>query len=516
MKLKRPQLVSQGSITRMLQGAEQAWQRKDFQQSFELLERACRLDPANPYALLQLGSAHGNRYDYAAAQNCFEKAVRVASRKAEVLALAGQVCRDFKNYEMAEHYLQRAVAQNDVTPEMFAKLAENCERRRRLPEAAELVDRALRLDGSCGLASLLRAKLDRQAGRLEEAESRLRQLLTKSEPAIRLQSWYELSGILDRQKRYDEAMAALLEAKAMVRSHAAAFAAQKQIVRAQIEELRTSFTAEKLQAWRDGGQALQPTRRVAVLCGHPRSGTTLLEQVLDSHPDIVSAEETEIFYDDAYLPLSRSFPEGTSSMAVLDNALAGTLQQSRENYFRFVESLFGNPVAGRLLIDKNPSLTPLIPIFIRIFPEVKLLVALRDPRDVCLSCFMQFFFPIGRTSSAYVSLEDTVEEYAELMGTWIALAPQLKNLSLEVRYEDMVNDLESVARRTLDFLGVPWDARVLGFDEHARQKVVRSPTYADVTQPVYKRAVGRWRNYQKYLEPHLDKLEPFVKAFGYE
>jgi hypothetical protein len=73
-----------------------------------------------------------------------------------------------------------------------------------------------------------------------------------------------------------------------------------------------------------------------------------------------------------------------------------------------------------------------------------------------------------------------------------------------------------VARRTLDFLGVPWDARVLGFDAHARQKVVRSPTYADVTKPVYKRAVGRWRNYQKYLEPHLEKLAPFVKAFGYE
>jgi len=80
----------------------------------------------------------------------------------------------------------------------------------------------------------------------------------------------------------------------------------------------------------------------------------------------------------------------------------------------------------------------------------------------------------------------------------------------------MVEDLESVARRTLDFLGVAWDERVLRFDEHARQKLVRSPTYADVTQPVYKRARGRWRNYRKYLEPHLEKLEPFVKAFGYE
>jgi hypothetical protein len=87
---------------------------------------------------------------------------------------------------------------------------------------------------------------------------------------------------------------------------------------------------------------------------------------------------------------------------------------------------------------------------------------------------------------------------------------------LQIRYEDMVEDLESVSRKTLDFLGVPWDVGVLKFDEHARHKQVRSPTYADVAKPVFKTAVGRWRNYQKHLEPFLEKLEPFVKAFGYE
>jgi hypothetical protein len=175
----------------------------------------------------------------------------------------------------------------------------------------------------------------------------------------------------------------------------------------------------------------------------------------------------------------------------------------------------GKPVGGRLLIDKNPILTFLIAPFIRIFPETKFLVALRDPRDVVLSCFMQSL-SLNQSAAAFLTLEGAVEDYAALMTMWTTLRPIIKNPWLEVRYEDMVADLESVARRTLDFLGVPWDVRVLGFDEHARQKVVRSPTYADVTQPVYKRAVGRWRNYQKYLEPHLAKLEPFVKAFGYE
>ena len=165
----------------------------------------------------------------------------------------------------------------------------------------------------------------------------------------------------------------------------------------------------------------------------------------------------------------------------------------------------------------------LIPAFIRVFPEIKLLVALRDPRDVCLSCFMQPFLTLNQTTSdynmntsGYVTIQGTVEEYTSLMDKWRTIAPLIKTPHLEVRYEDMVDDLESVARRTLDFLGVPWDARVLGFDEYARQKIVRSPTYIDVTKPVYKGAVGRWRHYQKYFEPCLKKLDPFVKAFGYE
>jgi hypothetical protein len=124
--------------------------------------------------------------------------------------------------------------------------------------------------------------------------------------------------------------------------------------------------------------------------------------------------------------------------------------------------------------------------------------------------------PLNLTSAGYLTIEGTFMEYASLMGVWQAMAPRMPNPHLEIRYEDLVEDLEGVARKVLTFLGIEWDERVLRFDEHARQKLVRSPTYADVTKPVFKGAVGRWRKYQKHLEPWLDKLEPFVKAYGYE
>jgi Tfp pilus assembly protein PilF len=517
MKLKRQSLVSQGSLSRMIQAAREAWDRKDFQQSIEILERASRLDPANAGILLDLGRIYGMRYDGAAAGRCFEQAVRIAPHKTETLITVGRLSISFNNFTMAENYLKRALEQKNVPAETFARLAELYERLHRIEDATKFVEHALHLDNSCALAWLTRAKLNRQTGRLEEAEQSLRPALLSSERDIRVRSYYELGAILDRQGRYDDAMSAFLEAKALLLPDTPPLLAQLQLIIGFLKEMQDNVSAEMLTRWADSGRELfQPPHRLAFLGGHARSGTTLLEQVLDSHPDIVSAEETAIFQDDAYARLRHDLPPETPMLPSLEAAKTDALRRSRENYFQTMESFLGGPIGDRMLIDKNPGKHFFAPALIRIFPEIKFLVALRDPRDVVLSCFMQPHLPLGTGTVDFLNLEATAVHYARTMGIWQTLKPLIKNPFLEIHYEDMVDDLESVARRTLDFLGVPWDARVLGFDEHARKKLVRSPTYADVTQKIYKRAQGRWQNYKKYLEPHLEKLEPFVKAFGYE
>ncbi len=513
--MKRSSLVSQGSLTRIFQAADEAWKRCDFQPAIEMMERASRLAPSNAIIWLDLGRMHGLRYDYAAAERCFEQALRVAPKKSEALVLASEHSRNFNNLSLAESYLKRALEQKNVSPTTIIKLAEIYERLRRSEDAASLVDRALHLDANCATALLLRARLDRQAGRLEAAEQLLRAFPVKVDPHLRASASYELGGVLDRQGRYDEAMTAFLEAKAFLQPMAARALAELNTLRSRIGHLTENATADMIKQWSNSASQLQPARRLALLGGHPRSGTTLLEQVLDSHPDIVSAEETEVFYNDAYGPLIRANPNEDAMYSALTTATTEALRQSRQNYFRAVDLSLGQPVGGRLLIDKNPSYTFFIQALIRIFPEIKFLIALRDPRDVVLSCFMQNV-PLNHASAAWLTLTGATKEYSDLMTVWQTMKARMVNPCLEVRYEDMVEDLESVARKTLDFLEVPWDASVLGFDEHARKKVVRSPTYADVAKPVYKRAVGRWHHYQKYLEPHLETLAPFARAFGYE
>jgi tetratricopeptide (TPR) repeat protein len=516
--MKRHSLITPGSLNRMLEAAKEASARRDFQQSIELLERASRLAPANVNILLNLGWHFGLRHQFADAENSLEKAVRVAPNKAEILSAAGRLAAEMGDLSMAERFFQRALEQKNVTADTVARLAELYERLLRAEDATRLAERALHLDNACPLARLTQARLHRQAGRLAEAEQVLRPALKAADPQWRIRSHYELGAIYDRQGRYDDAMSALHEAKALLRPYAPPTLAQtSELIFRSLEEMQANVSADLFQRWSDSAQEfLQPPRRLALLGGHARSGTTLLEQVLDSHPDIVSAEETTTFYDDAYTPLRENLPRGASMLARLDGAPTQTLRQARDRYFQTMSRCVARPLEQRLLIDKNPNLQPFILYFVRIFPEARLIVALRDPRDVVLSCFMQPLWPLNTGSVNYLSLEGAAAAYRRVMGIWQALKPLLKNPWLEARYEDMVENLEAVAHKTLDFLEVPWDARVLGFAEHARKKVVRLANYADVTQPVYKRARGRWRHYQKHLEPHLAALEPLVKAFGYE
>jgi tetratricopeptide (TPR) repeat protein len=515
--MKRQRLVPKGTLSRLFEQAAEAWRHQAYDKTIELLERASRLDPANASVLIDLGRAYGLRYQYEAAERCLEKGIRVAPQKAEALAEAGRRAQEFGHYDLAKAYFERAAKEKSASADVLVTLAELYERAHELDASTAMIAQALARQADHPSALLAQARLQRLAGELEVAERLTRVLLEKPacDPQTRIRAWYELGLILDRQGRFDEAMAAFLEAKALQRPAATQPATILQGVQARVTELRETISSSVLERWQESTASLGPPRRLAVLCGHPRSGTTLLEQVLDAHPDIVSAEETHILHDEAYLPLSRGFPETASVLQVLDAAAPSQLQRAREDYFRFNERFLRRPIEGRWLIDKNPALTVLIPAVIRIFPEAKFLFALRDPRDVCLSCFMQYL-RLNPVASAYLTLEGTVQQYASVMGLWLALLPRMKNQSLEVRYEDVVTDLEAVARSTLEFLGEAWDARVLRFYEHARSKPVRSPTYADVTRPVYGSAVGRWRNYRKHLGPYLEGLDTFVQKFGYK
>ena len=467
--------------------------------------------------LLNLARAYGKRYDFPAAERCIEKAVQISKDRAQTLGDAGQICLEFDNFDMAISCFQRACQKKGASIGTLMNLVDIYIRDQRLDEATELIARAAQMDRKDPRVLLEDAVLTRMRGNAPQGESILRELLAipAAGASVRIRAFYELAGIKDNEGQYDEAMTALLEAKALLRPHAGPHAAILQHMQSRAKEMERTITAAVLDRWNADADKLQPLRRIALLCGHPRSGTTLLEQVLDAHSDITSAEETKAMHDDAYLPVIRDFPEGTSVLQALDSVPPSVLRHARENYFRCIELFLRRQIGNRLLVDKNPSLNLMIPMVVRVFPETKFLIALRDPRDVVISCFLQALPPTP-ISSAYLSLEGTVNQYVNVMGFWLEMLPRMKNQWMYVRYEEMVEDLPSLARSVLDFLGVGFEENVLKFHEHARARRVTSPSRDDVRKPLYRTAVGRWRNYQRYLEPYLPTLERFVKAFKYD
>jgi tetratricopeptide (TPR) repeat protein len=250
--MKRPQLVSRGTLNRLLNSADDARNRQEFQECVAILERASRLDPANAQILLNLGQAHGMNFDYAAAERSFEKAIRVAPKKTEALAGAALRALGFENHNMAGHYYRLAAEQKDVSPDALVALAEISERQRRLEDAAQLVERASRLKPDFPPALLVRARLERQAGRLAEAEKILISFPANAERDVQARAQYELGSILDRQGRYDEAMAAWLAAKKLLTPDAAPHIAGAESVRSRLKRLREKVTADVFRGWHEG------------------------------------------------------------------------------------------------------------------------------------------------------------------------------------------------------------------------------------------------------------------------
>lgn len=507
-------LITSSALTLLEQEYRVAWAARDLQKCDDLLGKVLEINPRSANALLQRGRIYGVQYEYDQAIEWFEKAVEASpgNQQITVTVEAGQMSRDFFDPTIAESFFQIAVEHAGTVPAKLA-LAEHSIRLRKLDSARNLVDEVIKSAPMDPNASLLWCRLHED--RFDECEVRLRRLLTAQSEMLRAKAGYQFARMLDATGDYDGAMHALHTAKSCSMGMRDQIVAHRHKTHANFRELAIGFSASKLAEWQSHAGQYGPPRKLALLGGHPRSGTTLLEQVLDSHPGIISAEETENFNIFSFSPLARAQEPAAGIMTVLENASEIDLQRAREDYFSAMDRCLEQPVGSRLLIDKNPSLTPLAPALFKVFPEMSFVTMIRDPRDVVLSCFMQPFFPVDAISGNFLTLEDTAAEYAAFMGTWLEVSKRLEEKVCEVRYEDMVEDLESNARKVLEFLGMDWSESVMDYDRHAREKVVRSPTADAVTEKVHSRAKARWKHYENHLEPVFEILTPCLKNLGY-
>jgi hypothetical protein len=244
--------------------------------------------------------------------------------------------------------------------------------------------------------------------------------------------------------------------------------------------------------------------------GFPRSGTTMLETMLDAHPLLTGMDE-RTFVQDIVEELRSAGFEYPQHIGRIDDALADRL---RDVYWRLVR-MRARIAPGKRLVDKNPLNILRLPLIARIFPNARIILALRHPCDVVLSNYMQTF-----RTPAYVSLtasiESTARGYADTFAFWLDQVAVLAPNVLELRYEDVVDDIDAQSRRIADFVGVDWDARMVNFHERAKERgFIATPSYHQVVEPINRKGVARWERYRRHLEPAIPLLQPYIERWNY-
>lgn len=246
------------------------------------------------------------------------------------------------------------------------------------------------------------------------------------------------------------------------------------------------------------------------IVGFPRSGTTLLEQMLDAHPSLQSMDERPIFdlladqLDDA----GWLVPQDLQRLKQRD------CDELRKGYLTLACAKVPRRWDAQL-VDKNPLNMLWLPMIHRLFPQAKFILAVRHPCDVILSCHMQNFRS-AVLAAASASLPRLAEAYVAAMQSWLHHVDVFKPHVFVSRHEDLVMDLPEQARRIAAFLGLDSADSLTQFSARAREKgYIATPSYSQVIEPINRKGLDRWHRYRKYFDPLLPLLQPMIEHWGY-
>ena len=451
--------------------------------------------------------AHFARYSLLLAQGleeeaflALQQAATLAPERADIQKALGQHGLRLGHFAEAQVALEAALAMQP-DDEVLVALASVLERRNQEHALPALRQQAEAGGGSPEALAFIDALLARRAGDHAAALT----ALEAAQPVMAPDQWQALRGqAFDRLSQPDAAFACFAAMNALQAQAPSQPRARAAAYRQALLEARDRVDATWLASWRraDG----TPARPAPVfLLGFPRSGTTLLDTMLMGDPRVVVLEEEPFIGDlDAAL----------GGIAALPALLPDQLAQARESYFARVEAQAAL-AADSVLIDKHPMHLAKLPTILRLFPDARFILALRHPCDAVLSCFMTSFRPNDAMAN-FLDLGDAAALYDAALGLWEKLRGLVHMAVSTIRYEDLVADPQAQLRPLFATLGLAWPEAGIDHRAAARQRgTVTTASYAQVTEPLYRRAAGRWQAYAAHLAPVLPVLAPWVERYGY-
>jgi len=500
---------------RVLEDAFHARRRGNHRDALERFLTVFQRDPSNPFVLIEAAHCEGFQLAFPAMRMLMAEAADRAEGDALVFQMIGDawLAHHFPEEALAAYDQGRALDPED--PELLAHQLAALERANRLPEAQTILDGLPSAVRQLPALLPIRITITRRQGRFAQAAEWAGRVLAqpKLSPFVQAQMELELARAMDGAQQPDEAWRHLLRAKAILATHPEGEFERRLFPKhlSFLARIESALSRDHVETWNRQAAAL-PRRRIAFLLGHPRSGTTVMERLLDAHPDIAAASEYPVF-ERCMVELFTPHP-GVEPDFLAEPSPGFDAGSVRRRYWDLMEGALAQPIGTRLLLDKNPALTDGLHGILRFFPEARFLVMLRDPRDVLLSCLFQDF-GWTRLGVACHSLAGAVAAWEATMRHWVCLRALLPPAQwLEVRYEEFVAHPEDAMPGIFTFLGCARSATPASEALEA-ETFIRTPTYHQLGTKVRTNAVGRWRAYAAHFAPFRERLAPLMEQLGY-
>ena len=511
-----------------------------YEEALPLLTRALQLAPGYCDPHCNLGFVLNGLERYAEAFPHFQLALQVRPDYAEAYLGLAEVYQKQQLLPQAESAARQAVALLPDQPEAHSILAAVLAEAGATQQALIHFDQALTLSPALPSALLGKGNLCLELGDLKLAEALFTHALAGAPPQRQLVARYHLSqirkvgaddpnlaaleaaaglqGLTQREQRYlhfalgksyddsgryDLAMSHFTQGCALKRKTVQYdAAAQTQAFNDTME----IFSEDNILRWRGAGYESKHDSDLPIfVLGMPRSGTTLVEQIIASHAEVFGAGELP----DLLQILNRPIP-GNQEQQGRNNFPLCMADVNKEQIAawgaEYVAGLRQRDPVARHITDKMPSNFFAVGLIHVMLPNAKIIHVRRDPMDTCLSCYTRLFSHGQEYSYDLAELGQYYADYERLSQHWRKVLPA--GAFIEVQYEELVADMETQARRLIDFCGLEWDAACQDF--HNTRRTIRTASVTQVRQPIYNSSVGRWHHYQEYLQPLLQALGKLV------
>jgi len=481
-----------------------------FEQALTDLRRAHVLSPKDFAILNGCGLCLARMDRPEEALQCYDQALALNAdfepgwfNRGWVLERLGEIAK------ASDSYL-KTVALNPNHTLAWATLAHLAARRGDVVATRDYANKALALQP--GQPTAILALADMELSDPPVAERRLRGLLARPDLGEfdRAVAWGQLGDVLNAADRPAEAFSAYVAGNDLFLKDARPkFEAPGQpTVAAALAWMAPWAKAQRPRPQPPSLSIARPASGHIFLMGFPRSGTTLIESMLTAHPDVVSLEERNTLQASV-----RAWLTDPAALNRLMNARDAELSAYRQDYWACVKA-FGSDPSGKIFIDKNPFNALKLPLIYRLFPDAKVVFAIRDPRDVVFSCFRRRF-NLNPSTYELLDLNRAAALYDGMMGFAQSFRAAFSYDEHQLVYERLVEDVATEAKAVCAFIGAPWRDDLVDFASRAKRGDVASASSAQIARGLYTDGAGQWRRYRQELAPVLPLLAPWVERFGY-